>query len=40
MATPAPPLGPLLGQRGINVASFCQQFNKETSHIKPGMMLL
>uniref|UniRef100_A0A7E4W043 Large ribosomal subunit protein uL11m n=1 Tax=Panagrellus redivivus TaxID=6233 RepID=A0A7E4W043_PANRE len=39
MATAAPPLGPQLGQRGINVANFCKDFNKETSHIKPGTIL-
>lgn len=36
MATAAPPLGPQLGQRGLNVANFCKEFNKETGHIKPG----
>uniref|UniRef100_A0A1I7ZS89 Large ribosomal subunit protein uL11m n=1 Tax=Steinernema glaseri TaxID=37863 RepID=A0A1I7ZS89_9BILA len=39
MATAAPPLGPQLGQRGINVANFCKEFNKETGHIKPGTVL-
>lgn len=39
MATAAPPLGPQLGQRGLNVANFCKEFNKETSHIKPGTLL-
>lgn len=39
MATAAPPLGPQLGQRGINVANFCKDFNKETGHIKPGTLL-
>lgn len=36
MASAAPPLGPQLGQRGLNVANFCKEFNKETGHIKPG----
>uniref|UniRef100_A0AC34QUR1 Mitochondrial ribosomal protein L11 n=1 Tax=Panagrolaimus sp. JU765 TaxID=591449 RepID=A0AC34QUR1_9BILA len=39
MATASPPLGPQLGQRGINVANFCKDFNKETGHIKPGTIL-
>uniref|UniRef100_A0A9J2PKE0 Large ribosomal subunit protein uL11m n=1 Tax=Ascaris lumbricoides TaxID=6252 RepID=A0A9J2PKE0_ASCLU len=39
MATAAPPLGPQLGQRGLNVANFCKEFNKETGHIKPGALL-
>ena len=39
MATAAPPLGPQLGQRGLNVANFCKDFNKETGHIKPGTLL-
>uniref|UniRef100_A0A1I7XH58 Large ribosomal subunit protein uL11m n=1 Tax=Heterorhabditis bacteriophora TaxID=37862 RepID=A0A1I7XH58_HETBA len=39
MASAAPPLGPQLGQRGINVANFCKEFNKETGHIKPGVVL-
>lgn len=29
-ATPAPPLGPALGQAGINISEFCQKFNAET----------
>ncbi|KAK6024593.1 Ribosomal protein L11 domain protein [Ostertagia ostertagi] len=32
MASAAPPLGPQLGQRGLNVANFCKEFNKEPSH--------
>ncbi|VDM62522.1 unnamed protein product [Angiostrongylus costaricensis] len=39
MASAAPPLGPQLGQRGLNVANFCKEFNKETGHIKPGVVL-
>ncbi|VDL82118.1 unnamed protein product [Nippostrongylus brasiliensis] len=31
--------GPQLGQRGLNVANFCKEFNKETGHIKPGVPL-
>lgn len=37
MATAAPPLGPELGQRGVNVANFCKEFNQLTSNIKPGI---
>ena len=29
-ATPAPPIGPALGQHGVNIALFCQQFNEAT----------
>lgn len=29
-ATPAPPLGPALGQAGVNIAEFCQKFNADT----------
>ncbi|VDN04741.1 unnamed protein product [Thelazia callipaeda] len=39
MATAAPPLGPNLGKRGVNVANFCKDFNRATSHIKPGVPL-
>uniref|UniRef100_A0A915PMV1 Large ribosomal subunit protein uL11m n=1 Tax=Setaria digitata TaxID=48799 RepID=A0A915PMV1_9BILA len=39
MATAAPPLGPILGKRGINVANFCKDFNRATSNIKPGIPL-
>ncbi|VDM14641.1 unnamed protein product [Wuchereria bancrofti] len=39
MATAAPPLGPNLGKRGINVANFCKDFNRTTSNIKPGTPL-
>jgi large subunit ribosomal protein L11 len=30
-ATPAPPIGPALGQHGINIASFCKEFNAKTN---------
>jgi large subunit ribosomal protein L11 len=30
-ATPAPPVGPALGQHGVNIMGFCKQFNAETS---------
>src|SRR5680860_56682 len=32
-ATPAPPLGPALGQAGINIAEFCQKFNAMTAEM-------
>ena len=33
-ATPAPPLGPVLGSKGVNPGGFCQQFNAATQKIK------
>ncbi|HQC15814.1 50S ribosomal protein L11, partial [Mesotoga prima] len=35
---PAPPVGPALGQHGVNIMGFCKQFNAETSD-KAGMVL-
>jgi len=32
-ANPAPPVGPALGQKGLNIMEFCKRFNAETSHI-------
>ena len=33
-ATPAPPVGPVLGQHGVNIQAFCQQFNDGTEPFK------
>ncbi|MDR2522710.1 MAG: 50S ribosomal protein L11 [Synergistaceae bacterium] len=37
-ATPAPPVGPALGQHGINIMEFCKQFNAKTAD-QPGMII-
>ena len=37
-ATPAPPVGPALGQHGMNIMDFCKQFNAKTSD-QPGMII-
>ena len=36
-ATPSPPIGPALGQRGLNIMEFCKAFNAETQNMEPGM---
>jgi len=36
-ANPSPPVGPALGQRGVNIMEFCKQFNAETQGIEPGL---
>ena len=35
-ANPAPPIGPALGQRGLNIMEFCKQFNAQTQKIDAG----
>ena len=35
-ATPSPPIGPALGQRGINIMEFCKAFNARTQDLEPG----
>ncbi len=36
-ANPAPPIGPALGQAGLNIMEFCKQFNAATQKLEPGM---
>ena len=36
-AKPSPPVGPALGQHGVNIMEFCKAFNAETQGIEPGM---
>jgi len=36
-ATPSPPIGPALGQRGVNIMEFCKSFNASTQNLEPGM---
>lgn len=37
MATPAPPIGPALGQHGVNIKAFTDEFNAKTSDLEKGM---
>ena len=36
-ANPSPPIGPALGQRGLNIMEFCKQFNAQTQGMEAGM---
>ena len=38
-ANPSPPIGPALGQRGLNIMEFCKAFNAQTQSFEPGLML-
>ncbi len=38
-ANPAPPVGPALGQHGVNIMDFCKQFNERTKTNEPGMVI-
>ena len=36
-ANPSPPVGPALGQKGVNIMEFCKAFNAETQNMEPGL---
>jgi large subunit ribosomal protein L11 len=36
-ANPSPPVGPALGQRGVNIMEFCKQFNARTQELEQGL---
>ncbi|MFO7762440.1 MAG: 50S ribosomal protein L11 [Wenzhouxiangellaceae bacterium] len=36
-ANPSPPVGPALGQHGVNIMEFCKAFNAETQSVEPGL---
>jgi len=36
-ANPSPPVGPALGQRGLNIMEFCKAFNAATQSVEPGL---
>ena len=38
-ANPAPPVGPALGQHGVNIMDFCKQFNERTKAMEAGMTI-
>jgi large subunit ribosomal protein L11 len=38
-ANPSPPIGPALGQRGLNIMEFCKAFNAQTQGFEPGLKL-
>lgn len=39
MANPAPPIGPALGQQGINIVEFCKDFNFKTNSMEKGLLV-
>jgi len=36
-ANPSPPVGPALGQKGVNIMEFCKAFNAATQSLEPGL---
>jgi len=38
-ANPSPPIGPALGQHGVNIMGFCKEFNAATQSVEPGLPL-
>ncbi|XBC37710.1 MAG: 50S ribosomal protein L11 [Buchnera aphidicola (Meitanaphis microgallis)] len=36
-ANPSPPVGPALGQKGLNIMEFCKSFNEKTNHLEKGL---
>ena len=38
-ANPSPPVGPALGQKGLNIMEFCKSFNAQTQGVEPGLPL-
>ena len=38
-ANPSPPVGPALGQRGLNIMDFCKAFNAATQSVEPGLQI-
>ena len=36
-ANPSPPVGPALGQHGVNIMEFCKAFNAQTQGVEPGL---
>ena len=38
-ANPSPPIGPALGQRGLNIMEFCKAYNAQTQGVEPGLPL-
>jgi large subunit ribosomal protein L11 len=36
-ANPSPPIGPALGQQGVNIMEFCKQFNAQTQQVEKGL---